>query len=179
MVCQYHICQWTSCPTSNTSTQFHPRPPQLGRPPTAAVGLPTWHLPRPEVDSLVKNNKKPAGQMRMMSFSMLSSAYQIAYSDGRCQRINSANISLIVGEKFKRCIGNTILHPLAGDFGLPNLSAGAEGYDNLQRLFYIGPDDLGPSVKCHCLSMIDCQNDGYCVTDGALAVGTTAKPSSC
>ncbi|GKT61170.1 hypothetical protein ColTof3_08509 [Colletotrichum tofieldiae] len=66
-------------------------------------------------------------------------------------------------------IGDTILHTLAGDFGLPNLSAETEGYDILQRLFDIGPDGFGPSVKSCCLSMIDSQNDGYCMTDGAPA----------
>ncbi|KDN60014.1 hypothetical protein CSUB01_08025 [Colletotrichum sublineola] len=64
-------------------------------------------------------------------------------------------------------IGDTILHTLAGDFGLPNLSAETEGYDILQRLFDVGPDGFGPAVKSCCLSMIDLQNDGYCMTDGA------------
>ncbi|KDN65758.1 hypothetical protein CSUB01_12139 [Colletotrichum sublineola] len=66
-------------------------------------------------------------------------------------------------------IGDTILHTLAGDFGLPNLSAETEGYDILQRLFDIGPDGFGPAVKSCCLSMIDLQNDGYCTADGAPA----------
>ncbi|KAL0929496.1 uncharacterized protein CTRU02_215413 [Colletotrichum truncatum] len=62
-------------------------------------------------------------------------------------------------------IGDTILHTLAGDFGLPNLSAETEGYDILQRLFDIGPGGFGPSVKSHCLSMIDSRNEGYCMMD--------------
>ncbi|WQF76906.1 Putative ankyrin repeat-containing domain superfamily [Colletotrichum destructivum] len=66
-------------------------------------------------------------------------------------------------------IGDTILHTLAGDFGLPNLSAETEGYDILQRLFDIGPDGFGSSVKSCCLSMIDSQNDGYRMIDGAPA----------
>ncbi|KAK1973314.1 hypothetical protein LZ30DRAFT_775938 [Colletotrichum cereale] len=66
-------------------------------------------------------------------------------------------------------IGDTILHTLAGDFGLPILSAETEGYDILRRLFDIGPDGFGPSVKSCCFSVIDWQNDGYCMTDGASA----------
>ncbi|KAH9225275.1 hypothetical protein K456DRAFT_59612 [Colletotrichum gloeosporioides 23] len=63
-------------------------------------------------------------------------------------------------------IGDTILHTLAGDFGLPNLSAETEGYDILRRLFDLGPDGFGPSVRECCLSMIDWQNEGYSVPDG-------------
>ncbi|KAK2769709.1 hypothetical protein CKAH01_15076 [Colletotrichum kahawae] len=102
----------------------------------------------------------------MTSFSMFSFERQNASSDGGYQRMLVNNISSIVDGKLKHCIGDTILHTLAGDFGLPNLSAETEGYDILRRLFDLGPDGFGPSVRECCLSMIDWQNEGYSVPGG-------------
>ncbi|KAF6810220.1 hypothetical protein CMUS01_13508 [Colletotrichum musicola] len=163
------MCRRTMPPTSNTDIQIHSKLPQLREPPTATTRLLVRHWHRRGTGSGIKNTKKPRPERLFRREVSTNACQQHQLDCGRKTQALRHMLSRSTNLFLRDSIGDKILHTLAGDFGLPNLSAETEGYDILRRLFDFGPDGFGLSVKSCCLSMIDWQNDGYSMTDRAPA----------